>query len=82
LLVFLIKHPRRIVSPRTLLATRWGGDHIRQTEFLPLLLGLRKKLETAGLPSHYLRTESWVFYRFETTRETSAAHDVMANKTA
>jgi len=83
LLVFLVKHPRKLISPRTLLTTRWSSDHVRQTEFLPLLMGLRKKImEVGGESSHYLRTEPWIFYRFETTRDASEAGPASAAKSA
>lgn len=32
-LVFLAGHPRRVVTPRTQLATNWTANRVRQTEF-------------------------------------------------
>jgi DNA-binding response OmpR family regulator len=64
-LMFLVNHPQRLITPRTVLATSWTTDRPRQTEFLPALLSLRKKLETAGQGKHYLRTEPWIVYRFD-----------------
>ena len=65
MLVFLTGHPRRIVTPRTLLSTRWGDHEVRQADFLRVLTNLRKKIEAAGVSEHYIRTEPWVFYRFD-----------------
>jgi len=65
LLVFLTGHPRRVVTPRTLLSTRWGGHAVRQADFLRVLTNLRKKIEATGMSAHYIRTEPWVFYRFD-----------------
>ncbi len=74
MLVFLTGHPRRVVTPRTLLSTRWGGHKVRQADFLRVLTSLRKKIEGAGGTAHYIRTEPWVFYRFEpASHETCAA---------
>ncbi len=64
LLVFLANHPNRVVTPRTLLATAWGGHAVRQVEFLRVLLSLRRKIVAVDNGKHYLRTEPWVFYRF------------------
>ena len=66
-LVFLVNHPQRLISPRTILATSWATNPPRQTEFLRVLLSLRKKLDTIGEGKHYLRTEPWVVYRFDPT---------------
>lgn len=63
-LVFLAGHPQRLVTPNTMLATRWSTNRFRQTAFLRVLLSLRAKLEAAEPGQHYLRTEPWVLYRF------------------
>lgn len=65
LLVFLAAHPRRIITPRTMLSTRCGNDQVCQVEMLRTLLSLRKKLQAVADGSRYIRTEPWVFYRFE-----------------
>ena len=65
LLMFLIDHPRKLVTQQTRLATNWAGHGLRQTEFLRVLLSLRKKLDSEGSSQHYIRTEPWVFYRFD-----------------
>jgi two-component system KDP operon response regulator KdpE len=65
LLMFLIDHPRKLVTQQTRLATNWAGHGLRQTEFLRVLLSLRKKLDSESSSQHYIRTEPWVFYRFD-----------------
>lgn len=65
LLVFLAEHPRRIITPHTMLSTRCGNGQVRQVEMLPTLLSLHKKLQTVADGSRYIRTEPWVCYRFE-----------------
>jgi two-component system KDP operon response regulator KdpE len=64
-LLYLIGHPQRCVTPRTVLATSWTRDGLHQTEFLKALLSLRKKLDTLVAGNQYLRTEPWVIYRFD-----------------
>jgi two-component system, OmpR family, KDP operon response regulator KdpE len=64
-LLYLIGHPQRCVTPRTVLATSWTRDGLHQTEFLKALLSLRKKLDTVVAGNQYLRTEPWVIYRFD-----------------
>lgn len=71
-LVFLVGHPRRLVTPNTMLATSWAANGPRQTGFLNALLSLRKKLDAAGQGKHYLRTEPWVMYRFDPTSSPTA----------
>ena len=65
LLLFLINHPKRLITPQTRLATNWSATAVRQAEFLPTLLSLRKKLENVDRSRCYIRTEPWVFYRFD-----------------
>ncbi len=64
-LLYLIGHPQRCVTPRTVLATSWTSDGVHQTEFLKALLSLRKKLDAVAAGNQYLRTEPWVIYRFD-----------------
>jgi len=71
-LVFLASHPQRLVTPHTILATSWTGNQLRQTEFLRVLVSLRKKLDAAGPGKHYLRTEPWVLYRFDPASSSAA----------
>jgi len=65
-LMFVVNHPQRLITPHTVLATSWARSERRQTEFLRVLISLRKKLEEAAPGKHYLRTEPWVVYRFST----------------
>lgn len=64
-LVFVVTHPQRFVSARTMLATNWSANSACQTEFLRVLIELRKKLDAVSAGKHYLRTEPWVIYRFD-----------------
>ncbi len=66
-LVFLASHPQRLITPRTMLNTSWSRNRLRQTEVLRVLLSLRAKLEAADPGKHYLRTEPWVLYRFDSS---------------
>ena len=79
LLLFLVQHPRRLVSPRTKLATNWGSTAVRQTEFLQTLFSLRKKLESVDAARSYIRTEPWVFYLFDAT---ASAHELAPREQA
>ena len=64
-LVFLTTRPQRLVAAQTTLATLWPGARTQQTQFLRVLLSLRKKLENAATGQQYLRTESFFVYRFD-----------------
>jgi len=65
-LIFLAGHPQSMITPHTMLSTKTNQLH--QTEFLKTLLSLRAKIDAAAGPgTHYLRTESWVVYRFDPT---------------
>jgi DNA-binding response OmpR family regulator len=82
LLVFVAEHPRRIITPHTMLRTRCGNDRVRQVEMLRTLHSLCQKLQTVADGSRYLRTEPWVCYRFDPdallapgNRETSAQQE-------
>lgn len=66
-LVFLLSHPQKLVTPNTVLSTNWSSNGSRQAKFLRVLLSLRTKLETAEPGQHYLRTEPWVLYRFDSS---------------
>ena len=67
LLVFLVDHPKQLITPHTRLATNWSNSAVRQTEFLRTLMSLRKKLESGDSAHCYIRTEPWYFYRFDAT---------------
>jgi DNA-binding response OmpR family regulator len=64
MLVFLIGHPKSIITPHTRLRTHWDNQ-VRQADFLRVLAQLRLKLESVEGCPHYIRTEPWVVYRFD-----------------
>jgi len=66
LLVYLARHPNKVVTHRTLLGAIWGGQSTDQVEYLRVFVGqLRKKLEAEPASPRYIVTEPWVGYRFE-----------------
>jgi two-component system, OmpR family, KDP operon response regulator KdpE len=66
LLVYLAKHPGKVITHRALLGAVWGPNSVEQPEYLRVFVGhLRKKLEPDDNSSHYIITEPWVGYRFE-----------------
>jgi two-component system KDP operon response regulator KdpE len=67
LLVYLARHPGKVVTHRTLLSAIWGrGQSMEQVENLRVVVGqLRKKLEPETSSPRYIVTEPWVGYRFE-----------------
>ncbi len=66
LLVYLAKHPGKVITHRALLAAVWGPNSVEQPEYLRVFVGhLRKKLETDESVPPYIITEPWVGYRFE-----------------
>lgn len=65
LLIFLIRHPGRVLTHRTLLANVWGGNYTDQTEYLRVFIRhLRKKIEPDPAKPQYILTDPWVGYRF------------------
>ena len=66
LLVYLARHPRKVISHRNLLAAVWGTNSTEQPEYLRVFIGqLRKKIEAESGLQDYILTEPWVGYRFE-----------------
>ena len=66
LLVYMARHPRKLISHRNLLAAVWGAGSTEQPEYLRVFIGhLRKKIEADAQAPCYLLTEPWVGYRFE-----------------
>jgi two-component system KDP operon response regulator KdpE len=66
LLVYLARHPGRVVTHRALLSAIWGENSVEQPEYLRVFVGhLRKKLESDDGSRRYITTEPWVGYRFE-----------------
>ncbi|MEK6322048.1 MAG: response regulator transcription factor [Acidobacteriota bacterium] len=65
LLVYLIRHPGKVLTHRTLLAAVWSGNYVEQTEYLRVFIGqLRKKIENDSASPRYILTEPWIGYRF------------------
>src|SRR5262245_55858618 len=65
LLVYLIRHPNKVLTHRALLGAVWGGDYVEQTEYLRVFIGqLRKKIEADPAKPRYILTEPWIGYRF------------------
>ena len=65
MLVFLAGHHTNIITPQTRLTTRWGREHVRQSEFLRVLANLQRKLESIPGGARYIRTEPWMVCRFD-----------------
>jgi two-component system KDP operon response regulator KdpE len=66
LLLYLARHPGRVITHRVLLAAVWGENSVEQPEYLRVFVGhLRKKLEAGDGARHYILTEPWVGYRFD-----------------
>lgn len=66
LLVYLARHPGRVITHRALLSAIWGGHSTEQVEYVRVFVGqLRKKLEPEASSPRYIVTEPWVGYRFE-----------------
>jgi two-component system KDP operon response regulator KdpE len=69
LLVYLARHPGKVVTHRALLAAVWGSNATEQPEYLRVFVGqLRKKIEPDPATPQYILTEPWVGYRFESGR--------------
>jgi two-component system, OmpR family, KDP operon response regulator KdpE len=66
LLVYLARHPGKVLTHRALLTAVWGANSMEQPEYLRVFIGqLRKKLEPEAGSPKYLQTEPWVGYRFD-----------------
>jgi two-component system KDP operon response regulator KdpE len=66
LMVYLISHPGKVLTHRTLLTAIWGGESVEQTEYLRVFVGqLRKKIEPETATPRYILTEPWIGYRFD-----------------
>jgi two-component system, OmpR family, KDP operon response regulator KdpE len=65
-LVYLARHPGKVLTHRSLLAALWGANSVEQPEYLRVFVGhLRKKLEADENVPRYIITEPWIGYRFE-----------------
>lgn len=70
LLVYLARHPGKILTHRALLGGIWGENSLEHSQYLHVFIGhLRKKLEPDDRWPHYITTEPWVGYRFNPTGE-------------
>lgn len=66
LLLYLARHPGKVITHRMLLGAVWGGESTEQVEYLRVFVRqLRKKLEPSTNSPRYIVTDPWVGYRFE-----------------
>lgn len=64
LLVYMARHPEKVLTHTALLKAVWGPQSIQQPEYLRVFINqLRKKIEPDETP-RYILTEPWVGYRF------------------
>jgi two-component system, OmpR family, KDP operon response regulator KdpE len=64
-LLYLARHPGKVITHRVLLAAVWGDTSTEQPEYLRVVIAhLRKKLEEDEKAPPYIVTEPWVGYRF------------------
>lgn len=69
LLVFMARHPNKVLTHRVLLNAVWGSESVQQPEYLRVFINqLRKKIEPGETPK-YIVTDPWVGYRFLPTGE-------------
>jgi len=65
LLIFMARHPNKVLTHRVLLNAVWGGESVHQPEYLRVFINqLRNKIEPAD-PPRYILTDPWVGYRFQ-----------------
>jgi two-component system KDP operon response regulator KdpE len=65
LLVYMARHPNKVLTHRVLLNAVWGGESVQQPEYLRVFINqLRKKIEPGETPQ-YIVTDPWVGYRFQ-----------------
>ncbi|HKF23364.1 MAG TPA: response regulator transcription factor [Candidatus Angelobacter sp.] len=71
LLIFMARHPNKVLTHRVLLNAVWGGESVQQPEYLRVFINqLRKKIEPDETPQ-YILTDPWVGYRFQPGGEES-----------
>jgi two-component system, OmpR family, KDP operon response regulator KdpE len=69
LLVFMARHPNKVLTHRVLLNAVWGSESVQQPEYLRVFINqLRRKIEPGETP-RYIVTDPWVGYRFLPTGE-------------
>lgn len=65
LMVYLLRHPGKVLTHHALLGAVWGGNYTEQMEYLRVFIGqLRKKIEVDPANPRYILTEPWIGYRF------------------
>jgi two-component system, OmpR family, KDP operon response regulator KdpE len=65
LLLYMARHPNKVLTHRVLLNAVWGGESVQQPEYLRVFINqLRKKIEPGDTP-RYILTDPWVGYRFQ-----------------
>ena len=65
LLVYLARHPGKVVTHRGLLAAVWGPNSAEQPEYLRVFVATCARNQKATRTPPYILTEPWVGYRFE-----------------
>jgi two-component system, OmpR family, KDP operon response regulator KdpE len=66
LLIYLARHPRKVITTRKLLAAVWGANSIEQPEYVRVFVNhLRKKLERDPENPRYILNDPWIGYRFD-----------------
>ena len=64
LMVYLLRHPGKVLTHHALLGAVWGGDYTLQMEYLRVFIGqLRKKIEVD--PANPVHLTSHGCYRFD-----------------
>jgi two-component system KDP operon response regulator KdpE len=64
LLVYMARHPGKVITQRALLNAVWGGQSVQSAEYLWVFVNqLRKKIELGATPL-YIVTEPRIGYRF------------------
>jgi two-component system, OmpR family, KDP operon response regulator KdpE len=69
---YLTQHANEAVSHRELLQSVWGPDYGDQVDYLRVVVkNLRRKIELRPENPHFIKTEPWIGYRFDTSQESS-----------
>lgn len=72
LLLYMARHPNKVLTHRVLLNAVWGAESVHQPEYLRVFINqLRKKIEPNDTPQ-YILTDPWVGYRFQPEGKNSA----------
>jgi len=67
---YLTHRAGQAISHRELLQAVWGPDYGDQVDYLRVVVkNLRKKIEVTPDHPHYIRTEPWVGYRFDSSTD-------------